>query len=162
MNLFELNDQYKRLKDRDDLDPTVLSDTLDSINDDRQQKWDNIATWIDNNNADIDWIDQRIKDLREKKQYLKNQSNNLMTYLTDSLDDAGFKKVTTDHHMLSARNFRASTIIDDEDKIPAKYRDYAKYQGMFDVKKSDLYKALKAGEQVPGAHLRPNRKVMIK
>lgn len=53
-------------------------------------------------------------------------------------------------------------MIDDENKIPAKYRNYAKYEGMYDVMKQDVYTALKAGEEVPGAHLVPNRGVIVK
>lgn len=30
-NLFELSDQFKELSERDDLDPTLLKDTLDAI-----------------------------------------------------------------------------------------------------------------------------------
>lgn len=69
-NLFELNDQFRELSQRDDLDPTVMKDTLDAIEDSRDQKLDNIASWIDNNNADLDWLTKRIKELQEKKSFL--------------------------------------------------------------------------------------------
>ena len=36
-NLFELNDQFRELSQRDDLDPTVMKDTLDAIEDSRDQ-----------------------------------------------------------------------------------------------------------------------------
>lgn len=85
-----------------------------------------------------------------------------MTYLTNSIDDRGLKEVHTDDYILRPRNYKQRTVIDDEDKIPDEYRNYAKYQGMYDVKKNDVYKALKDGKNVPGAHLEPNRKVMIK
>lgn len=162
MNLFELNNAYRELQNRDDLDPTVLADSLDAINDDREVKWDNIATWIDRNDATINWTAKRIKELQDKKKYLENQSKNLMTYLTDSIDDAGYKEARTANHILKPRNYAASTIVDDCDKIPADYRNYAKYEGMYDVNKRAIYKALKAGEKVPGAHLKPNRSTVIK
>ena len=69
-NLFELNDQFRELSQRDDLDPTVMKDTLDAIEDSRDQKLDNIASWIDNNNADLDWLTKRIKELQERKSFL--------------------------------------------------------------------------------------------
>lgn len=43
MNLFELNQTYRDLEEREDLDSEVLADTLDSINDAREIKLDNIA-----------------------------------------------------------------------------------------------------------------------
>ena len=83
-------------------------------------------------------------------------------YLKSELDNAGIKKVETENHLLNVRNFKASTVIDDEDKIPGQYRNYAKYEGMYDVMKQDVYAALKDGKDVPGAHLEPNRNVVIK
>lgn len=37
-NLFELNDQFRELSQRDDLDPTVMKDTLDAIDDTWSEK----------------------------------------------------------------------------------------------------------------------------
>src|SRR5699024_2505693 len=118
MNLFELNDSFRALQDRDDLDPTVLADSLNAIQDTREVKWDNIATCIDHNNASLDWIAQRIKELQDKKKYLENQSKNLMTYLTDSIDDDGYKEARTANHILKPRNYKASVVISNPDKLP--------------------------------------------
>lgn len=43
-NLFELNDQFRELSQRNDLDPTVMKDTLDAIDDTRKDKLENLAT----------------------------------------------------------------------------------------------------------------------
>lgn len=160
MNLFELNDAYRSLEERDDLDPTVLADSLDSISDDREVKWDNIATWVDRNNATIDWLSKRIKELQDKKKYLENQSNNLNRYLTDSIDDAGFKQVQTANHLLKPRNYKASVVIDNPDKLPLKYVK-VETKTISKPDKQAIYKALKAGQIVSHASLRPNRKTVI-
>ena len=60
-NLFDLNDQYKALSQRDDLDPQVLVDTLDAIDDDRKTKLDNLASWADQLKSEIDFIDEKQK-----------------------------------------------------------------------------------------------------
>lgn len=161
-NLFELNDRYKQLANRDDLDPQVLVDTLDAIDDDRKTKLENLATWADQLKTEINFIDNKQKQWRDEKTYRINKLNWIKQYMTDVMDDAGIKKLRTDNHMLSTRNFKASTVIDDRDKIPGAFRDYAKYEGLYDIKKNDIYKALKNGEKVPGAHLEPNRKVIIR
>lgn len=162
MNLFELSQQYQKLADRNDLDPTVLADTLDSIEDTWNGKVNNIARWIESLDADIDWLTKKKRSISDELTYRKNLRQNLMTYLTSTIDDRGLKEVHTDDFILRPRSYKQRTVIDDEDKIPGKYRNYAKYQGMYDVDKQAIYKALKDGEQVPGAHLKPNRKVMIK
>ncbi len=162
MNLFELGQQYQELADREDLDPTVLADTLDSIEDTWSDKANNIARWIESLDSDVDWLEKKKRSISDELSYRKNLRANLMTYLTSAIDDRGLKEVHTDDYILRPRNYKQLTVIDDEDKIPGEYRNYAKYQGMYDIKKNDVYKALKDGKDVPGAHLKPNRSTVIK
>ena len=162
MNLFELGQQYQALADREDLDPTVLADTLDSIDDTWSDKANNIARWIESLDSDVDWLMKKKRSISDELSYRKNLRANLMTYLTSAIDDRGLKEVHTDDYILRPRNYKQRTVIDDEDKIPDEYRNYEKYQGMYDIKKNDVYKALKDGKNVPGAHLEPNRSTVIK
>lgn len=161
-NLFELSDQFKELSERDDLDPTLLKDTLDAIDTTWNEKVNNIAKWCESLDSDIDFLTKKKRSIGDELTYRKNLRNNLMIYMTSAIDERGLKEVRTKDFILRPRNYKQRTIIDDEDKIPAEYRNYEKYQGMFDVDKTAVYKALKKGEIVPGAHLRSNRKVMIK
>ena len=162
MNLFQLGQQYQELAGREDLDPTVLTDTLDSIDDTWTEKANNIAKWIESLDADVEWLTKKKRSISDELTYRKNLRANLMTYLTSAIDDRGLKEVHTDDYILRPRNYKQRTVIDNEGKIPDEYRNYAKYQGMYDIKRNDVYKALKDGKNVPGAHLEPNRKVMIK
>ncbi|MGE9908616.1 siphovirus Gp157 family protein [Limosilactobacillus reuteri] len=162
MNLFELGQQYQALADREDLDPTVLADTLDSIEDTWNSKANNIARWIESLDSDVDWLAKKKRSISDELSYRKNLRANLMSYLTSAIDDRGLKEVHTDDYILRPRNYKQRTMIDDESKIPNEYRNYEKYQGMYDIKKNDVYKALKDGKDVPGAHLKPNRSTVIK
>ena len=161
MNLFELNDAFRALQERDDLDQTVLTDSLDAIQASREVKWDNIATWIDRNNATMDWVSKRIKELQGQKKHLENQTKSLMIYLTDSIDDAGYKEARTDNHILKPRNYKASVVVTDDNKLPLTFV-HTETKTIVRPDKLALYEALKAGEQVPGAHLEPNRETVIK
>lgn len=158
-NLFQLNDQYKTLASRDDLDPQVLVDTLDAIDDDRKTKLDNLASWADQLKSEIDFIDEKQKTWRDEKTYRENKLAWIKQYMTDVMDDAGIKKLQTDNHMLSTRNFKASTIIDDEDKLPSEYKEM---ESVVKPNKKEIYQALKNGLTVDGAHLEPNRGTVIK
>ena len=159
MNLFELGQQYQELADREDLDPTVLADTLDSIEDTWSDKANNIARWIESLDSDVDWLAKKKRSINDELSYRKNLRANLMTYLTSAIDDRGLKEVHTDDYILRPRNYKQRTIIDDEDKVPAEFKHV---NAVVAVDKTAVYKALKNGEEVPGAHLKPNRKVMIK
>lgn len=159
MNLFELNEKYRELEQHDDLDPETLKDTLDSISDSREVKFDNIANWIENNQADIDFLDKKIKQLQADKKSLVNRTKSLMEYMTTAIDDSGLKELKTENHILKPRNYRASVYISDEKDIPSEYIEVKTEEK---VNKAALYKALKNGEIIKGAELKPNRKTVIK
>ena len=159
MNLFELNEKYRKLEQRDDLDPETLKDTLDSINDSREVKLDNIANWIENNQADIDFLDKKIKQLQADKKSLVNRTKSLMEYMTTAIDDSGLKELKTENHILKPRNYRASVYISDEKEIPS---EFVKSKAVETIDKKAIYELLKNGETVRGAELKPNRKTVIK
>lgn len=159
MNLFELNEKYRELEQRDDLDPETLKDTLDSINDSREVKLDNIANWIENNQADIDFLDKKIKQLQADKKSLVNRTKSLMEYMTTAIDDSGLKELKTENHILKPRNYRASVYISNEKDIPS---EFVKFKAVETIDKKAIYELLKNGETVRGAELKPNRKTVIK
>lgn len=159
MNLYEMATNYRDLTNRDDLNPDTIADTLDALTDSMNVKVDNIASWIDENQADIEFAKKRIKDLQAEKKRLEGLNDRLNGYLADTLDQAGIKKLTTDQHIVSVRNYRASTVVSEPDKLTA---DYVKEVHEYQPDKTAIYKALSAGKNVPGAHLEPNRKAVIK
>lgn len=159
MNLFELNEKYRELEQRDDLDPEILKDTLDSINDSREVKLDNIANWIENNQADIDFLDKKIKQLQANKKSLVNRTKSLMEYMTTAIDNSGLKELKTENHILKPRNYRASVYISNEKEIPS---EFIKFKAVESIDKKSIYELLKNGETVRGAELKPNRKTVIK
>lgn len=159
MNLFELNEKYRELEQRDDLDPETLKDTLDSINDSREVKLDNIANWIEKNQAQIDFLDKKIKQLQADKKSLANRTKSLMEYMTTAIDDSGLKELKTENHILKPRNYRASVYISDEKEIPS---EFIKFKAVESIDKKSIYELLKNGETVRGAELKPNRKTVIK
>lgn len=159
MNLFELNQAYRDLEERDDLDPEMLADTLDSINDTREIKLDNIATWIDKNKSQIEFSIERIKELQNDKKTLINQTIKLQEYMTQVLDDAGIKQLLTKNHILRTRNYKAKVVVDNLDKLPDEFK---KISTETKADKVQIFKTLSAGQEVPGAHLKPNRGTVIK
>ena len=158
-NLFELNDQFRELSQRDDLDPTVLKDTLDAIDDTRKDKLENLATWADQIKSEINFIEDKQRTWRDELSYRKNKLAWIKQYMTDVLDDAGIKRFDTENHLLSVRNFKASAVIDDAKKLP---EAYTTQKVESHPNKVAIYKALKAGQEVPGAHLKNNRNTVIR
>lgn len=159
MKLYELSNAYKELLEREDLDPQAVVDTLDAIKDEIEVKADGIASVIDELRSSAERKKAKAKDWSESAKADLQRAQWLKQYLTSELDNAGIKKVETDNHLLSVRNFKASTVIDDFDTLPDDYKiEKTEIVG----NKNRIYQALKAGETVPGAHLVDNRSVVIK
>lgn len=156
-NLFELNDTYRQLVDSD-LEGQALIDTLEAIQDEREVKLDYIATMIDELKSDVEWAKERRVELLDKQRATERKAKSLMDYLTEALDDAGIKKVQTKNHILKPRNYRASVVVKKIDDLPA---EYIREKNTVSADKTALYKALKAGVDVPGAELKPNRGTQI-
>ena len=159
MKLYELSNAYKELLDREDLNPQAVVDTLDAIKDAIEIKADGIASVIDELQSSAERKKAKAKDWSESAKADLQRAQWLKQYLTSELDNAGIKKVETDNHLLSVRNFKASTVIDDFDTLPDDYKiEKTEIVG----NKNRIYQALKAGETIPGAHLEDNRSVVIK
>lgn len=157
MKLMETIDAIQKVKSMD-LEPEVLKDTLDSLEVTRDEKLDGIASWIEENKAKIAWIAEKEKQLRAVKKSLNNQNDSLMEYLTFGVDSTGLKEIRTANHILKPRNYRASTIIEDETKIP---KDFIETEEVTKINKKAIFEKLQDGEQVPGAYLKANRKTRI-
>lgn len=157
MNVWEINQAIKTIQEKD-LDPDVLADTIDALELSRDEKLDNVASWIESNKAKIDWLDSKLKQLREVKQHLKNQNDRLNSYLTDAIDDAGVKSIQTKNHILKPRNYKDSTIVEKVDDLPI---DYVTREEVIKPNKKKIYEDLKKGKEIPSAHLKPNRKTVI-
>lgn len=159
LKLYELSNAYKELLEREDLDPQAVVDTLDAIKDEIEVKADGIASVIDELKSSAERKKTKAKDWSESAKADLQRAQWLKQYLTTELDNAGIKKVETDNHLLSVRNFKASTVIDDFGSLPD---DYKLTKTEVVGNKNRIYQALKAGETVPGAHLKDNRSVVIK
>lgn len=163
MNLFELNENYRKVEslfdDGAEVSEQALKDTLESISEARDVKLDNIAFLIERNIAKGDFYAKKIKELQSAKKSAENTVNRLNAYMTSAMDDAGLKELQTENHVLKPRNYKASVVIDNTHAIPDQYM-VSKLTIAPD--KTAIYKALKAGEEVPGVHTKPNRKTVIK
>lgn len=164
MHLFELNEKFDAIvamieDDDNGIDKQVLIDTLESIELDRDLKLDNLATLIERNNAYINAYAEKQKKLQTAKKQLQTANDRFQWYMTQTMDQAGMKELKTENHMLRPRNYNASVVVDDASVIPDRYMVT---KTTVTPNKTAIRKALKAGEEVPGVHVEPTRKTVIK
>lgn len=158
MNVFELNNAIKTVKEKD-LDPETLKDTLESLELPRNEKLDNVATWIEENNMKLQWLKDKKHQLSDVEASIKNQNERLQEFLTQAIDQSGQKEIQTENHILKPRNYKDSVVVEETKKLPI---DYVIRTEAIRPDKKKIYEDLKAGKSIGGAHLKPNRKTVIK
>ena len=158
MNVFELNNAIKTVKEKD-LDPETLKDTLESLELPRNEKLDNVATWIEENNMKLQWLKEKKHHLSDVETSIKNQNERLQEFLTHAIDDSGQKEIQTENHILKPRNYKDSVIVEATEKLPI---DYIVCSEVVKPNKKLIYEDLKKGKSIRGAHLKSNRKTVIK
>ena len=158
MNAFELNNAIKQVQEKD-LDPETLKDTLESLELPRNEKLDNVATWIEENNMKLQWLKEKKRKLSDVETSIKNQNKRLQEFLTAAIDDSGQKEIQTENHILKPRNYKDSVIVEATKKLPI---DYIVRSEVVKPNKKLIYKDLKKGKSIRGAHLKSNRKTVIK
>lgn len=158
MNVFELNTAIKQVQEKD-LDPETLADTLESLELPRNEKLDNVATWIEENNMKLQWLKEKKRQLSDVETSIKNQNERLQEFLTHAIDDSGQKEIQTENHILKPRNYKDSVIVEATEKLPI---DYIVCSEVVKPNKKLIYEDLKKGKSIRGAHLKPNRRTVIK
>lgn len=156
---YELADKYKELSEREDLDPEVLHDTLDAINDALEDKADNIAAWIDDLTSAAKRKKAKAKEWNDSAKADLKKADSLKQYLIQELTHAGKKKMETDRFLLSTRKNNLSTVIDDATLIPDTFKTTKVTES---IDKTAIKDAIKLGKDVPGAHLQASQSITIK
>ena len=164
MNLFKLNQNFDAIvamiDDEDnEIDEQTLFDTLESIELSREATLDNIATLIEKNKAYAVAYAEKVKQLQNEKKRLEKVNDSLQSYMTQAMDQADLKELKTDNHVLKPRNYKESVVVDNASAIPDQFMVT---KTTVTLSKMAIYKALKTGKEVKGAHLKTNRKTVIK
>jgi len=157
--LYELNNDYKLvLEMADDLDQQTLLDTLDSIKESFEDKAENTAKLIRSWEAEVNIIKEEEKRLAERRKAAENRIQSLKMYLQIQMEIAGVESIKRPLISVSIRNNPPKVRIIDELSIPTDYLVFARPT----ISKTEIAKALKNGEEVPGAELIREKGLSIK
>lgn len=157
MNLYELSIAFQEVQNMD-LDPEVMKDTLDSIEDAIENKAENIAKLIRNLESDVKAYKEEEERLKTKRQATENKVKWLKTYLEDNMKLTGKTKFKSGMFNFSIQKNPASVNITDERIIPDEFL----IQQPPKVDKTSLKEALKSGIEVPGAELKQTEGLRIR
>lgn len=157
MNLYELSLSFQEVQNMD-LDPEVMKDTLDSIEDAIENKAENIAKLIRNLESDVSAYKEEEDRLKTKRQATENKVKWLKTYLEDNIKMTGKTKFKSGMFNFSIQKNPASVNITDERIIPEEFL----IQQPPKVDKTSLKEILKRGIEVPGAELKQTEGLRIR
>lgn len=157
MNLYELSIAFQEVQNMD-LDPEVMKDTLDSIEDAIENKAENIAKLVRNLESDVSAYKEEEDRLKTKRQAAENKVKWLKTYLEDNMKLTGKTKFKSGMFNFSIQKNPASVNITDERIIPEEFL----IPQLPKIDKTALKDVLKNGVEVPGAELKQTEGLRIR
>jgi hypothetical protein len=152
-SLYSISQRYNAvmaLLDDDSIPQEDVNNALVLIDDELQNKGENILSFLQK----LDDIEEQAK--RRKKEidtYIKdiaNKKKRLEKACLYALDNMQVKSILTSKGEIKAKKNPPSVVIDDLTQIPTQYQ---RQKIQVDIDKVAIKAAIKAGEEVPGAHL---------
>ncbi len=161
LRLYEVTDNYlaalNHLAELDDLPEEVIADTLEGLQGEFEEKALNVARYVRNLEAEASAIEEAKKRMVRRARAANNQAKRLKSYLKGELERTGLKIKAPDL-ALRLQNNPLSVVVVDAEKLPEAFREEVT---TVKVLKSEIGKALKAGEVVEGAHLGQTTRLVI-
>ncbi len=150
MNLYQLNDCMKQAEEALDsgASPDEVSDVIDSLEIDIQQKCVQVAYFMRNLNSDIEAIKAEETRLAERRKVNEAHYDRLKQYLADGMKISGLTKAGDGVISVSYGKPKPILVLSNEDAVPD---DFLVIKTSVSIDKKNLLDALKAGEEVPGA-----------
>lgn len=146
-----------------EIDKQSYTDTIDALQMELADKLDAIAWLINDTEKDLAIYNhelEKMTDIKKERDKAKARVDRLQEYIGYIVANSGTTKVRTDKHVYSKRKSE-KVEFSDQALIPDQY-----YKEKVTVKrepsKTDIKKAIKAGQDVPGAYIATNYKGVIK
>lgn len=155
-SLYQLNNAYAQLQQMIEDGQEGLEDTLASITDAVEEKLEAYAMVIKNIESDVEGIKSEEKRLAERRKIMENGITRMKQTIAETLQGSGQDKVKTEKFTFSFRK-SSKVEVSDIDSLPQQFIKVERT-----ISRSELAKALKAGEQIEGAQLVENQSLSIR
>ncbi|MFC8563093.1 siphovirus Gp157 family protein [Peribacillus frigoritolerans] len=159
MKLYELSQQYSQLMELvEELDAITFRDTLESIQEEIDDKVENTVKLMRSFQGDVEAIKSEEKRLAERRKAIENRIESIKDYLRNEMEIAGIDKVKRPTLTVSIANNPPSVEISDESLIPTDFMVPQPDR----IDKKALLVALKEGEAIEGCSIKQTRSVRIR
>jgi hypothetical protein len=143
-----------------DLDPQTIVDTLESLSGDLEAKAQNVAFVVRNLEVTAQAIKAFEDQQRDRRKAIEARAEGLRAYLQRCMEGCGIDRIEGPGVVLSFRKSSA-VVIDGADLIPADLMRVPEPKPA-EPDKAAIADAIKAGREVPGAHIEQRRTLQIK
>jgi hypothetical protein len=143
-----------------DIDEQTLADTLESLSGELEVRAQSVGHVVRALEADAAAVKQWAKDAQERAKAMESRADSLRDYLSRKLLECGIQKVSGPGIAISFRKSSAVQI-DEPGLLPAEYWTQPEPPPPAPAKAA-IADALKAGREVPGAHLETRTNIQIK
>lgn len=164
ISLYHMTEEYRQaLQELNDADlpEDVVRDTLEALGGELMKKGEAVAAFTLNLAAEIDAIKAVEKRIGDRRKALEKRSENMREYLRINMEKAGISEIKALDGSFTAKlgKGRPSVVIDNEDALPD---DSEFVRWTKSPNKNAIADAIKAGREVPGAHLETKPSLTIK
>ncbi len=142
-----------------DMPADAIADTLESISGDLELKATNVAYMIRNLGATIDALKAFEQAQKARREAMERKVEALTDYLARTLEFCGIEKVDGPGVVIKWRK-SSGVVINEPGLIPAAYMRQKPAPAAEPDKKA-IADAIKAGNEVPGAHLESRKNLVI-
>jgi hypothetical protein len=149
----------KKLADLD-LDDQTVADTLEGLSGALEVKAQNVACFIRNLEVTADAIKAFEAEQKERRQAIEKRAERMRSYLQQCMEATGIQRIEGPGIVLAFRKSSA-VAIDEPGLIPVEFMRQPEPPPPSPDKKA-IADAIKAGHEVPGAHLETRQHLQIK
>lgn len=155
-SLYELTGQFNHVAEMltdEQIEQEVIIHTLESIDAAIEEKADNYAKLIKNQESDSKGIAEEIKRLQARKQAIDNNVKNMKLSLQNAMNEIGKTKFKTELFSFNIQKNPVKVDIVDEDLIPDEFKK---------IKIEYDKTAIKKADNVPGVELVQSESLRIR
>lgn len=165
--LFEINEDIEKILDENGVivmgenavdtetgEVFNLIERLNALQVEKNEKIKSVVVYMDDLESKLERVREKLDNFNKTKKSLEREIAGLTEYLLFATDMQGYKD--DDIELKVKKTMRC--VLTDETLIP---EQFIKTKTETSVSKADITKAIKAGEEVPGAKLQPNYSVSI-
>lgn len=142
-----------------ELPPEVVADTLEGMSGELETKAQNVALMVRSLEATAAACKQWSKDAAERAKAIESRADSLRHYLASNMERCGLEKIEGPGVRIGWRKSSA-VVVDEPDLIPAEFMRQPEPPPPAPDKKA-IADAIKAGQEVPGAHVEHRRNLQI-